>query len=275
MAVAVSVKAVSLKQMDEAAKAGFQEAKQNYTEATNEYKNAKRAYIEATAQLQSQGEEQKNQLRQQMQERSENFFSQIISAMIKYLEAMKNKAANGRISEDDRAGILAEIDGEISWLGAKQNEISQATSDQLPALRNAVRERWQNIRVVARKITGQILAAKISYIIEKAEAMAEKLEAKVVELKQAGKNVAELESLMADFEEKIALAKEKYEAAGAKFQAISGKDGADALLREGHKFVTEARQYLSQAHKDLVQMTKKIKQLEGPSTGSGNATSTQ
>lgn len=273
--IAFSAKAVSLQSGEESNKR-FQEAKQNYLNQTNEYKNAKQLYIEIKTRFQDAGEEQQGQLREQLRERSKNFLENSVSAMIKYLEAMRNKVSNANnIFEDDRQIILADIDKEISWLGIKKSEIKNATDEQLKQIKETVLQRWINIRVAANKITGQIIAARIRYVIEKAELMADKLEVKINEFKQSGKDVASLEALMVSFEDKIKLSKLSYEQAKAKFQAISGKEGAGDLLRQGHKLLKDARQYLNQAYKDLRQIVVKIKQLENSQTKQKNATSTQ
>ena len=253
----------------------FQQAKDKYLEEFNASRSAKRIFEEAQTRFRNlkTNSTSTSAIREQFQQRAKEFLKKEISAMIKYLEALKNKVTNmQKMDEGDRTSILVKINENIAWLQGKQTEIDGASADKLKTISQEVKDYWKNIRVTSRRVTGQILASRIKFLIGKAELMAQKLETKIQELKQAGKDTAKLEELLADFKAKIASAKENYQQAKTKFQAISSKDNVVQFYQEGHKLVKDANQYLKQAYQDLVQMVRKIKQLE--KSNSGNATST-
>lgn len=278
LAGALASKAVVSSSGEKETQTRFQKAKQEYSNEFNASQTTKRAYEETQTRLRnlkanSTSTQEQIRLKEQVRLRAQEFLKKEISAMIKYLEALKNKVTNmQKMDEGDRAGILAKINENIAWLQGKQAEIDGASSDKLKTISQEVKDYWKNIRVASRRVTGQILASRIKFLIGKAEAMAAKLEAKIQELKQAGKDTAKLEELLADFKTKIASAKNSLEQARAKFAAISGKDNVVQLYQEGHKLIKDANQYLRQAKNDLVQIVRRIKQMEQSS--SGNATST-
>ncbi|OIO47352.1 MAG: hypothetical protein AUJ32_03120 [Parcubacteria group bacterium CG1_02_40_82] len=266
--------AFNFTKLDEQARTKYLEAKQNYLNATSTYQDARTAYQQALSRFKNASEEQKSKLQEQVLEKAKEYLKKTISTMIKYLEAMKNKTTNMRpVSDEDKAVIAAKINENIRWLNAKQAEINSAsTIDKLKEISQAVNEKLNNIRIASKSITGQMLVARIKFLIDKSQAIADKLEAKINELKTAGKDVAKLDELLKDFKDKIALAKDKYEQAKAKFQAISSKDNAVQLFQEGHKLVNDANQYVKQAHQDLVQIVRRIKQLEQPNSGNDTTT---
>jgi chromosome segregation ATPase len=253
----------------------FQQAKQTFLDEFNATRSTKRAFEEAQTKfknLKTSATSTAATIRAQFQQKAGAFLKKEMAAMIKYLEVLKNKVNNMQKMDDgDRAGILAKIDANITWLQGKQAEIDGASADKLKTISQEVKDYWKNIRVTSRRVTGQILASRINYLIGKAEAMAAKLEVKIQELKQAGKDTAKLEELLADFKTKIASAKDSLAQARAKFAAISSKDDVVQFYQEGHKFIKDANQYLKQAKNDLVQIVRRIKQMEQPN--SGNATS--
>ncbi|MBI4708665.1 MAG: hypothetical protein HY764_00465 [Candidatus Portnoybacteria bacterium] len=266
----------NLKQQNEESRAKYLEAKEDYLREAREAQEAKRLYQASRIQLKnasSTDAAKQEKTKEQTRERAEKYLENTIDSMIKYLEAMKNKASNvNNIDEADRAEILADINTEITWLQAKKNEIKNATTEQLKQLKQTIQERWKNrIHIRARIQTVLILAARLKYIAAKSEIFASRLETKISELKAAGKDVSQLETLLAEFKTKIASAKEKYQQAKTKVNGISDGDNGTTIIQEAHKLVKEANQYLKQAHQKLTQMTKIIKQLEKKS---GNATTT-
>lgn len=254
-----SASAQILKQQDASARAQYQQIRQNYLGAVNDYKNAKSDFLNAQTKYQQfRTFDNKSAL----EDKSRKFLENAILAMINYLEAARNKAENVRgISDFERQEILAEIDKDINWLKERQGKSSTASLEQIKADAKIVRDYWLNIRAAVKRITGKIAAARINYVIAKAESFSVKVSEKINELKSAGKDTAQLELWLADFNQKIALAKEKYELAKAKFQAISNLADADKLAKEGNQFIKEANQYVLKAHAQLVRIVKEMKKM--------------
>lgn len=254
-----SASALTLKDRDEKAKAKYQEARGQYSKEVNFYKSARQDFLNARTKYQQfKNAENKKSL----EDATRNYLEKAVNSLIKRLETIKNWVANrGALPESEKQTIIAEIDQDINWLQERLPKIQTASSEAIKEEAKTVREYWKNHRAKVKRITGQIWAARISFVITKAEGFGAKVDAKIQELKAAGKDTAQLEAWLADFNQKLDLAKQKYEAAKAKFQAISNLAEADQLFREGHQFIKEANQYIRQAHAQLVQIVKEMRKM--------------
>ncbi len=262
------VSALTLKEIDAQAKLKYQQAWGQYQKEVNFYKNARQNFLSARTKYQQlKTAENKNIL----EDAAKNYLEKAVSSLIKRLETIKNWVSNRRaLPEAERASIIAEIDKDINWLQERVAKIQNADPSQIKEEAKTVRQYWKAHRNRVKSIIGQIWAARIHFVITKAEDFSTKLSAKIEELKAAGKDTSQLEAWLADFNQKISLAKEKYEAAKEKFQAIKGEIGfdpmqefseADRLFRQGHQFIKEANQYIRQAHAQLVQIVKEMKKM--------------
>lgn len=258
--------AKTIKQKDEAVKAKYQSARQQYLKEVDFYKSARQDFLDARTKYQQlKNAENKKALEYS----AKNFLEKAVNSLIKRLEAVKSWVSNRQtLPESERQEIIAEIDKDIIWLNARLPKIQSASPEAIKEELKTVRDYWKIHRVRVKKITGQILAARINFLIGKGESFSTKVNAKIGELKTAGKDASRLEAWSADFNQKLALVKEKYEAAKIKFKAIKGEPGfdpvtelaeADKLFREGHQFINEANQYIRQAHVQLVQIAKDMK----------------
>lgn len=261
-----TVSAQTLKEKDAKARAQYKTSQQAYQNAVNGYKNAQQDFKTAKDKYQKSKNVQDKTV---LEEKSKKFLQNSVDAMVKHLEALKNKVTNMQgIDDADRASIIAEIDADLNWLKDRQSKISTATSSQIKEEAKAVKEYWKNIRLTVKKVTGRLLAARINVVIAKADSVSAQISSKIAELKTAGKDTSKLETWLADYNSKIALAKEKYESAKSKFNAISGEPGADfvaelketdKLFKEGHQFIKEANKYVKDAYSVLKQIVKEMR----------------
>lgn len=267
--------AQTLKEQDAAAKAQYQAAQKSYQNAVGAYTSARQGFLSAKDKYQqSKNVQDKTALEQKAKE----FLSNAVTAVIKRLEALRNKIERmPNISETDRTALIAEIDNELNWLKDRQTKISAATPVQLKEEAKTVREYWKNIRVAVKRVTGEAMAARMNAVIAKADGFSVRVSAKIAELKATGKDTAQLEAWLADFDQKLTLAKGKYAAAKAKFAAISSLADADKLFREGRQFIKDADQYIKRAHAQLVQIVKEMKKMGVTSVApaTGEVTTTQ
>ena len=238
--------AQTLRQKDATAKAKYQQAKQTYTKEVNFYKSSRQDLINARAKYrQFKNAENKTAL----EDTAREFIKTTISVMISRLETIRTKAEHIRgISESERQTILAEINEDINWLKERQPKIDNATPTQIKEEAKIIRSYWKNIKVKIKKETGQILAARITFVITKAENFSTKIASKIDELNAAGKDTSQLEILLDDFNQKIDLAKTKYEAAKEKFAAISNLAESDQLRSEERRVGKECRSRWSPYH---------------------------
>lgn len=258
----------TIKEKDEAAKIKYQEAFGQYQKEVNFFKTARENFQSARTGLQKTktAENRKN-----LEEKTKNFLGKTISALVKKLEVLKNFVSNKRaLGDAEKQAITQEIDKDIAWLNEKAGSVSGATSEQIKESAKTIREYWKKHRLWMKKITGQIWAARVNFVIKKAEDFSGRISAKIEELKSAGKDTAQLETWLLEFKNHIALAKEKYEAAKAKFAEIKADPGpdfdnelraADELFKAGHNFIKEANQHIKEAYAKLRQIVNEMKKL--------------
>jgi len=267
-AIGTTAFAKTLKERDEAAKAKYQQSWGQYQKEVNWYKNARQDFLNAKTKYQQfKNAENKKAL----EDAARNYLEKVVSSLIKRLETIKNWVSNrGALPESEKQAIIAEIDQDINWLNEKLPKIQTASPDQIKEEAKTVRQYWKTHRVRVKRIIGEVWAARINFVIGKAESFSSEVSAKIDELKAAGKDTSQLEAWLADFNQKLALAKEKYAAAKAKFQEIKGEPGfdpmtefnqANQLFKEGHQFIIQANQYIKEAHAQLVKIVKEMKKL--------------
>lgn len=236
----------------------YDKAKAEYLSSVTEYKNARQDFRSARDKYRDL---RRPDNRKMALERAKTFMLRADIAMINHLRLFKVRVRITRaISDDEKAAILTEIDAYISWLKDKQDDIKSAeTRKELAGTAREIRDKWIDIRVYTKKITGKILVAKTDAVISRAETIADRIETRIPELQAEGKDTAEIERWLEDFRSKIELAKQKNEAAKQKFEEIKGIDDANRLFRQGHAFIKEANRYLRGAYKDLKEIVKALK----------------
>lgn len=256
----------TIKEKDEAARVKYQETFGQYQKEVNFFKTARENFQNTRAGFQKSktAENRKN-----LEEKTKSFLGKTISALTKKLEALKNWVSNKRaLGDNERQVIIQEIDKDIAWLNERAGSVGAATPEQIKEEAKTIREYWKKHRLWVKKITGQIWAARVNFVIGKAEDFAGRIEVKIEELKSAGKDTAQLEAWLLEFRNHIALAKEKYEAAKAKFAEINAEPGpdfdnklraADDLFKAGHNFIKEANQRIKEAYAKLRQIINEIK----------------
>jgi len=267
-ATETTVFAKTLKERDANAKAKYQQAWGQYQKEINFYKNARQDFLNAKTKYQ----QFKNAANKKaLEDAARNYLEKTINSLIKRLEAIKNWVSNrGALEESEKQAIITEINQDINWLNEKLSKIQNASPDQIKEEAKAVRQYWKTHRIRIKRIIGEVWAARINFVIGRAESFSSKVKTKIDELKASGKDTTQLEAWLVDFNQKLALAKEKYAAAKAKFQEIKGEPGfdpitefnqANQLFKEGHQFIIQANQYIKEAHAQLVKIVKEMRKL--------------
>lgn len=250
--------ALNLKEEDQQAIASYQQAKQEYLQAVAVYRQARQDFLTAKEKLKASRTAPQTKA---ALEKAKDFMLKADQTAIKYLTMIRKKVeASSGLSEGERQVSLNEIDSDINWLTSKQAEISSAaTKEELKSLASQVKNHWQNIRPKVKRITGQILAAKVNLVLTKLEETGNRVQAGINKAKSAGRETSQLEAWFADYQKNLNLAKEKYEAAKTKFAAISNLEEANQLFNQGTAFIKEANQYLRLAHRNLKEIVKELK----------------
>ncbi len=259
LAVAPGANAQTLKDIDSTAKANYEQARQTYLNEVAAYKQAKLNFETAKQKLaRFKSVENKAAYRDAVQ----TFLSKSVSVLIKYLEALKNKASNVRgISDSERADIIAYIDTDINWLKEKQIVLSGTlTDEQLKSEAIAIRDYWKNIKTTFKKGVADIWIARVNYVISGAEEFSAKVSGKIDELKAEGTDTSKLETWLADLNKNIATAKEKVALAKERRANITDVN-FEQMVKEIHTFVQDANQYIRKSHANLVQIVQEMKKM--------------
>jgi len=251
--------ALTLKERDANAKAKYQQAKDQYLKEVNFYKNTRQDFLKARTKYQ---QFKNTENKEALENAARNQLEKAVTSLIKRLEVIKTWVSNrGALGEAEKQAIITEIDEDIIWLKERESKVQIASVAEIKEAAKEIRDYWKNHRAKVKRVIGEIWAARINFVITKAEKFSIQVSAKIQELKTAGKDTSQLEAWLADFNQKLVLAKEKYEAAKVKFQAISDLAEAQQLFEEGHQFIIQANQYVKQAHTQLVQIVKEMKKM--------------
>ncbi len=261
LGMASAVSAQHLKPWDEAAKEKYNTAKTEYKKLKSFYEDARQDWITARNKYVAYktAENLENAL-----EKGKDFLLKADKVLVGYLE-MVSTYVEGEpgLSDREREEIISELDSYIRWLEEKQPEIENATTKkELTDIAITVRNKWQEIRPATKRIVGQVMNAKVLWVINNAETASVKVGDEIEQLKEQGKDTTDLEAWLDDFNTKIDLAKEKHQAAKEKYAAIRNVRDADKLFREGNTFVDEANQYLRSAYEDLREIVKELRKYK-------------
>lgn len=259
LAIAPGANAQTLKDIDDKAKTNYEQARQTYLSEIAAYKQAKLNFETAKLKLaRFKSIENKAAYKNAVQA----FLSKSVSALIKYLEALENKASNVRgISDSERADIIAYIDTDINWLKGKQTILAGTlTDEQLKTEAIAIRDYWKNVKTTFKKGVADIWIARVNYVISRAEELSAKVSDKIEELKAEGSDTAKLETWLAELNKNIATAKEKVASAKEKRESITDVN-FEQMVKEIHAFVQNANQYIRKSHANLVQIVQEMKKI--------------
>jgi len=240
---------------NEMKKEKYEKMAENYNKLKNNFQESKNDYNSAKEKLLQEQSKVKNANEETLRKNSAEFLNKTVSVMIKYLESLKNKAENmGFVSEGEKNAIAARLDENINSLTEKLSSIENATIEEQKNIAAEIRQQWKDIRSASKRITGQMLSAKMNSFILKMEALRDKLENESIEL-----NSEIIQGIINNFNDKIELAKSENALAKANFAQINNKEQASGLFKEGMRHMRAARKYLKEAHKELVSLSQEIK----------------
>lgn len=239
----------------------YQNVKEEFDNAVSSYRSARDIYNRSKQEL----EDIKGKGRLKLLDRAKDFVMHADKAAIRYLESLRSRVQLAQdVPEKKRVEMLAEIDKDIEWLVKTQTDIENAKSiDELRLIAKTVREHWRYYRGVSKRMSGQVLTAKITAMISRGENISTRTASIIEDLKSQGKDTVRLEQLLAEFNDRLSLAKEKNEEAGKQFQEIKSLEGANLTFKESMKLTKEAHRELKEAHGTIVDIGKELKILEG------------
>lgn len=208
----------------------------------------------------------KKEIKNKAIEKANKVLQNATGAMINRLEALKNKVDGAKLLDADKATIKTEIDTDINWLKTKTTEVGATASTSATTTKiqtQEVRDYWDKVKTTVKRVSGEILAGRLNYIVSRTETLASTLATDIAALKTAGKDVVAIEAKLNDAKAKIPAVKQKIADAVAKFKLITSLDTAKTNYEAGQALIREAKAMLNDVHVALVQVRGAASSLAG------------
>lgn len=238
----------------------FIEARQLQQQARTKFTNAKLKIKEC------EGSEttECNQVRQNVRTGSKNFLENSADVIIRHLEKIKNQIqANERLSEDEVAELVAEIDAKITEVEeAKTTAETAETKQEIIESAKKINSAWKPIRNRALYWTGRLINAKMGGIVVKMEHLEERLMKTLDKMEAKGKDVSGIDPLLDEFHALLTSAKDHFDEAQESYKQFK-ETGDKTYLDEGKTHMDEARKDLVEAHEKLKEIVRAIKSTDG------------
>lgn len=226
----------------------------------SKYREAQKAFQEAKNKLREMNTERVQAL---VQERAKLFLENALNARILHLKALKKRIEIAqKIKEEEKNRILSQIDEQINWFENKKQELSGLENrEDIKKMAEEMKSYMNQNRVFMKKIIGQILVARMNWVIEAFNEVADKLSAKITALENEGKDVTNLKSKLDEFKNKIDEVSNKLEQAQNVFEKMEVGNDVKKLFGEGMSYLKEAHKGLVDAHKILVEIKVEMNKL--------------
>ncbi|MBL7053678.1 hypothetical protein ISS06_00550 [Patescibacteria group bacterium] len=230
----------------------YKSIKSSYKQEVDAFKNTKKQFLDARGKFKSFKNKENKAV---LEDSARDYLKKTILVLIKKTESINDWVSNDKSIEDqEKNNIITELDSDISWLNSMVDNIDEATQEQVKVKAKEVKDYWKEHRVKMKKITGQIMASRISFLIKKSELISTKISSRIEKLKQAGKDVSAIEAIPNVLNEKINLAKVKATSAKSTFSSISNLSEANNLFLKGRGFVSQAQTYIKEGRNSIKQM---------------------
>lgn len=215
---------------------------------------------------------------QDKMQKGENRGQNAVDARVSILRKLEARIGDmARLTADQKAAIVAEIDAQISALNDLKAKISGDTSTTtLIADLKTIRPDYRTFLLTMPRTAIIAAANRIMTITDELNTIGTKLQARITAAHDAGADVSVAQSAYADYQIKVADAKVQGQAALDLVVNLKA-DGGDAAvlaannaaLKSARTKLQAARADLRAAHKDLMTIIKEVK-----GKGSVNATTT-
>lgn len=231
-----------------------------YNYVFGKFKTSKEEFLAAKQKYQQMKTERVENL---VRERAKQFLQNMIEARIRHLEALKKRIElTKKIKDQEKETLLSQITEQINWLNSEKSKVEAAqTKEEITALSQEIKDYLKNNRLVMKKIIGEILAAKVSWVIEKAEEISQKVSQQIESLKTKGYNTQTLESNLSQYNSKIESAKTELSKAENAFSQITNAENV-TQFQEGMKYLKNAHRYLQEAKQILAKIKAEINQAQ-------------
>lgn len=229
------------------------------TDKVHTFQDARKRFLDARSTFQRT---KKDSDREVSEDRAKEFVKKSIQHLLGRLERMKNWVeGKDRISDEDKAAIIADLDADIAWLTEKLSAVDGMSHEEVKALAKEIRDFWKDHKRRIKRISGHMHAARFSHLLDKAEHFSTRVGSKIGEMKDAGQEVGELEEMLREYNALVDEAVALWEQAKAKYEEIRSGGDAETLFKEANELLRQAHQKLKEAHMKLREIVREIKSM--------------
>jgi hypothetical protein len=248
----------------------YDEAKEKYARARERLDNVKQAILQKKTELKEcrglDSDECAN-VRKDTKAKSKDFLGNAADKILAMLQKVRARIAESDMTEEEKAGALADLDAKIAEIESAQGVIEgineNSSKAEIQDAIKAVKDAWSKSKNTAGTEAGRLMNEKIHGITVKAEKLGEKLERIRDNLAAKGYDVSAIDAALEDFNANIALANENYASARAKYAATASATDKSTLMQEANNLMREAHKNLKDAHQSLMEAFRAVKAQKG------------
>jgi hypothetical protein len=182
-------------------------------------------------------------------ERSKKYAITSIDAIVNNLQNFKGKVVSSKLSDENKAIVISEIDSNITWFENKKMEIESAkTITEVKDIGKAVDRQWNVIIVGLKKESGLLACDEMDEWITEAYKVSNMLSEKIKDAKAQGKNTWYMERRLNDYNNKIKKAERLTIEAREQYTKISTPLNADLYFASGTQKLKAASNELTGAY---------------------------
>jgi len=263
---AAGVNIVPIRERFRAGVANYIEARQAYLNVRQNFLDQRRVFINSKEKLvncRADFSDRCKMVRAEIKTNAKPFLLNSADLVLKLLDNLGTRISNSNMSDEEKNGLLADLDARIQGVedaktkidGLTQNSTNEETKEAAKVIRTA----WLDTRKDIKRVTGHLINFRVGEIIVRAERLEERLDKVVEKAKANGKDTTQLESLINNFKEKVNEAREKYELAKAKYTEAKTAGDVDSVIKEANQYLKEAHSKLKEAHSILKDIVSEIR----------------
>lgn len=258
---------IKARQIDRRLVQKYTNIKQKFQQAQKYQANARQKFVNAKQALKKcAGDETEacTQVREDIKAGANDFLIRSADAIITHLEKVKNKIeTNADLTDEEAAEMIANIDAKIQELEDAKAQVEAAeTKEEILDAAKTIRDAWKKIKFRAVYWAGNLINARMSGILVKAEHLEERLMRALDKMEENGKDVSEIDPLIDEFHTLLTSARDNFESAKENYRQFKETDDK-TYLDEGKKQMNSARKDLVAAHKKLKEIVRAIKATQG------------
>ena len=194
--------------------------------------------------------------------KAKNFLTNAVDKTLAFLEKAKERITKSKLSEEEKAAAMAEIEAKAEELRNAKTEVEAKEEVDRNELKDAVgriRNSWGKVRSAIAHKLHMSYAHKFGNTFEKIEKVQAKLGDNLAKMQQKGMDISNV--VVTGFDTKVGEAKNAYEQAkGLLGQAKdASEEESKALMKQAREKLKEAHEYMKQSREELKNILQQMR----------------